>query len=264
MRDAVEHDARSWQPMVARCCAGRRRKAARAGRRRGRATRPWAGRSALGAYPPPARPRRGAGAGRGLLLRPDRLPGPGRASDLAGLADRGHRRPRDGGAAGGRHRPEANIILATGRVFDVLDVPAAARARRPGPDGRGPDVKPGPVALSAGDRALFFVATRGAPADEDEWWSCHLDCEPDDVRRGRRAALALPGQLRARPAVPAARRGRGPVAARARQPSAARRAAAARVPGRRLRGGAAMTGERRRSRLGRAVRARAARSCPAG
>ena len=20
---------------------------------------------------------------------------------------------------------------------------------------------------------------RGAPADEDEWWSCHLDCEPD-------------------------------------------------------------------------------------
>jgi hypothetical protein len=46
-------------------------------------------------------------------------------------------------------------------------------------------VRAGPVALSAetqasGDRALFFVATRGAPADEDEWWSCHLDREPDD------------------------------------------------------------------------------------
>ena len=37
-----------------------------------------------------------------------------------------------------------------------------------------------PGALPADDRALFFVATRGAPADEDEWWSCHLDCEPDD------------------------------------------------------------------------------------
>jgi len=46
-------------------------------------------------------------------------------------------------------------------------------------------VRTGPVALSpqalaADDRALFFVATRGAPVDEDEWWSCHLDCEPDD------------------------------------------------------------------------------------
>jgi Bifunctional DNA primase/polymerase, N-terminal len=78
-----------------------------------------------------------------------------------------------------RERPEANIVLVTGRVFDVLDVPAAAgtaalarmkRAR----------VRTGPVALSGDGRALFFVATRGAPADEDEWWSCHLDSEPDD------------------------------------------------------------------------------------
>jgi hypothetical protein len=83
-----------------------------------------------------------------------------------------------------RERPQANIILVTGRVFDVLDVPAAAgtvalaRMDRAG-------VQAGPVALSAGaqaadDRALFFVASRGAHADEDEWWSCHLDCEPDD------------------------------------------------------------------------------------
>jgi len=83
-----------------------------------------------------------------------------------------------------RERPEANIILVTGRVFDALDVPAAAgtaalaRMERAG-------VQVGPVALSPdaqghGDRALFFVAPRGASADEDEWWSCHLDCEPDD------------------------------------------------------------------------------------
>ena len=78
-----------------------------------------------------------------------------------------------------RERPEANIVLVTGRVFDVLDVPAAAgtavlarlkRAR----------VAAGPVALSGDGRALFFVGTRGAPADEDEWWPCQLDSAPDD------------------------------------------------------------------------------------
>lgn len=79
-------------------------------------------------------------------------------------------------------RPWANIILVTGRVFDVLDVPAPA-----GPVAlamlASAGVQPGPVALSAGDRALFFVATRGAAGDEVEWWSCHLDCEPDTVAR---------------------------------------------------------------------------------
>ena len=78
-----------------------------------------------------------------------------------------------------RERPAANIVLVTGRVFDVLDVPAAAcpaalarlkRAR----------VTAGPVALSGDRRALFFVRTRGAPADEDEWWPCQLDREPGD------------------------------------------------------------------------------------
>ena len=75
--------------------------------------------------------------------------------------------------------PEANPMLVTGRVFDVLDVPAAGGAvalrqmRRSG-------VSPGPVA-EAGDRMLFFVTTRGAPANEDEWWSCHLDSEPENV-----------------------------------------------------------------------------------
>jgi Bifunctional DNA primase/polymerase, N-terminal len=76
--------------------------------------------------------------------------------------------------------PTANVVLATGRVFDVLDVPASvgvtalAKMERAG-------LRPGPVAISTGNRAHFFVRTRGAPADENEWWSCHLDCEPEDV-----------------------------------------------------------------------------------
>jgi hypothetical protein len=77
-----------------------------------------------------------------------------------------------------RERPEANIILVTGRAFDVLDVPAAAGqaalARM-----KQARVLAGPVALSGSGRALFFVGTRGAPADEDEWWPCQLDSEPD-------------------------------------------------------------------------------------
>ena len=74
--------------------------------------------------------------------------------------------------------PEANVILVTGRVFDVLDVPANAGATALTLMERSA-VRPGPVAISAGDRALFFVATRGTPADEDEWWPCNLDCEPE-------------------------------------------------------------------------------------
>ncbi len=75
--------------------------------------------------------------------------------------------------------PTANVILVTGRTFDVLDVPgsvgmtALARMERSG-------LRPGPVAMSTG-RAQFFVRSRGAPADENEWWSCHLDCEPETI-----------------------------------------------------------------------------------
>jgi Bifunctional DNA primase/polymerase, N-terminal len=77
-----------------------------------------------------------------------------------------------------RERPQASIILVTGRVFDVLDVPAqAGSAGLARMDAAG--VAPGPVAITGGDRAFFFIVTRGAPDDEDEWWSCHLDCEPD-------------------------------------------------------------------------------------
>jgi hypothetical protein len=71
-------------------------------------------------------------------------------------------------------RPLAGIILPTGRVFDVFEVPAAAgdlamtRIERHG-------LPAGPVAALGNDRRLFFVATRGAPDDEDEWWSSDLD-----------------------------------------------------------------------------------------
>jgi Bifunctional DNA primase/polymerase, N-terminal len=75
-------------------------------------------------------------------------------------------------------RPLANVILVTGRTFDVLDVPAAAGTAALAMMDRS-TVRPGPVAISTGNRALFFVTTRGTPADEDEWWSCHLDSEPE-------------------------------------------------------------------------------------
>lgn len=76
-------------------------------------------------------------------------------------------------------RPDANVILPTGRVFDVLDVPAEAGAGAlPRIEAEGLPI--GPVANVADERYLFFVATR-TPVDEDEWWSCHLDCSPETV-----------------------------------------------------------------------------------
>jgi Bifunctional DNA primase/polymerase, N-terminal len=82
-------------------------------------------------------------------------------------------------------RPEANVILVTGRVFDVLDVPAAAGAAAlDRMQAAGAAV--GPVACLGTDRMLFFVMTRGSPADEDEWWSCGLDSEPESVTPGLR------------------------------------------------------------------------------
>jgi Bifunctional DNA primase/polymerase, N-terminal len=82
-------------------------------------------------------------------------------------------------------RPEANVILVTGRVFDVLDVPAVAGAAAlERLDAAG--VAVGPVAVVGQERMLFFVMTRGSPADEDEWWSCGLDSEPESVVAGLR------------------------------------------------------------------------------
>ncbi|MFD0901524.1 bifunctional DNA primase/polymerase [Actinomadura sediminis] len=77
-------------------------------------------------------------------------------------------------------RPQAGIILPTGRVFDVLDIPADAGYRALARIERD-DLPVGPVAAVGAERLLFFVTTRGAPMDEDEWWSCHLDCSPEDV-----------------------------------------------------------------------------------
>jgi Bifunctional DNA primase/polymerase, N-terminal len=76
-------------------------------------------------------------------------------------------------------RPEAAVILVTGRVFDVLEVPAeVGAAALAGIERAG--LEAGPVG-QAGGRMLFFVTTRGAPVDEDEWWSCRLDCEPENI-----------------------------------------------------------------------------------
>jgi Bifunctional DNA primase/polymerase, N-terminal len=75
-------------------------------------------------------------------------------------------------------RPETNVILVTGRVFDVLDVPATAGATALSKMAAA-GLPTGPVAVQGAERMLFFVATRGAPADEDEWWSCGLDSSPD-------------------------------------------------------------------------------------
>jgi Bifunctional DNA primase/polymerase, N-terminal len=77
-----------------------------------------------------------------------------------------------------RERPGANIILVTGRVFDVLDMPATAGLAALAQLDRA-GAATGPVAVTADGRVLFFVTTRGAPTVEDEWWSCHLDSEPD-------------------------------------------------------------------------------------
>ncbi|GAB3479721.1 bifunctional DNA primase/polymerase [Nocardiopsis coralliicola] len=75
--------------------------------------------------------------------------------------------------------PGANVILPTGRVFDVFDVPAEAGVMALARMGRS-GVRTGPVAAVDTDRYLFYVATR-SPSDEDEWWSCHLDCVPETV-----------------------------------------------------------------------------------
>jgi len=75
-------------------------------------------------------------------------------------------------------RPEANVILVTGRVFDVLDVPAVAGATALSLM-TAAEVETGPVAVLGAERMHFYVATRGAPVDEDEWWSCGLDASPD-------------------------------------------------------------------------------------
>src|SRR5262249_59176832 len=66
-----------------------------------------------------------------------------------------------------RDRPGASIILITGRVFDVLDVPARAGLLALERISRSPAAT-GPVAVSAADRALVFCYPPGAPPAHDE------------------------------------------------------------------------------------------------
>jgi hypothetical protein len=112
-----------------------------------------------------------------------------------------------------RDRPDASIILVTGRIFDVLDVPARVGLLALERMGRSPAVM-GPVALSADNRALFFATTRGAPANEEEWWSCHLDCEPESFA----PVAGLRWHCRESFVVAPARTGRGPGAHWVRDP----------------------------------------------
>ncbi|MGV9302253.1 MULTISPECIES: bifunctional DNA primase/polymerase [unclassified Nonomuraea] len=78
-----------------------------------------------------------------------------------------------------QREPEANVILPTGRVFDVFDVPLTAGLTALSRMDAA-DFHSGPVA-SHGDRVLFYVATRGNPEDEDEWWTCSLDVAPTSI-----------------------------------------------------------------------------------
>ncbi|MFJ5528663.1 bifunctional DNA primase/polymerase [Streptomyces sp. NPDC093261] len=79
-----------------------------------------------------------------------------------------------------RHQPQANFITATGMVHDVLDVP-----REAGEEALeallASGVEVGPVATTGDGRMLFFTLTRGTPEDEDEWWPCALDCQPETM-----------------------------------------------------------------------------------
>jgi hypothetical protein len=127
----------------------------------------------------PALVARGQPRGSGRACSCDRIgcPAPGAHPISAAWQIEASSDPADA-ARWWRERPDASIILVTGRVFDVLDVPARAGQLALERISHSPAAM-GPVALSADNRALFFASTRGAPADEDEWWSCHLDCEPD-------------------------------------------------------------------------------------
>ena len=167
---------------------------------------------AVGPHPGPARHRvpalatRGQARGSGRACSCDRVgcPAPGAHPISPAWQIEASSDPADV-ARWWRDRPDANIILVTGRVFAVLDVPATAGRLALERIRRSPAAT-GPVALSADNRALFFAATRGAPADEDEWWSCHLDCEPDSST----PVAGLRWHCRDSYVVAPARTGRGP------------------------------------------------------
>ena len=97
-------------------------------------------------------------------------------------------------------RPEANVILVTGRVFDVLDVPAVAGATvlaRMAAAG----VETGPVAVQGAERMHFYVSDQGRAGRRGRVVVVRPRLLAGHVHPDRGAALALPGQLRARPAL---------------------------------------------------------------
>jgi len=65
--------------------------------------------------------------------------------------------------------------VETGPVSVLLSAAASSlRTSRGVADGRA-----GAPGMLSTDRMHLYVLTRGAPADEDEWWSCGLDASPD-------------------------------------------------------------------------------------
>jgi hypothetical protein len=161
---AVEYAAMGWP-----VCAGARSMGESAGA---------AGSSRSRSFRPTASPR-DRGTGRACSCDRVGCPAPGAHPVSAAWQIEATSDPLEAGRYW-LERPDANVILATGRVFDVLDVPAPAGAAALAMMSRS-GVQPGPVAAGVGGRALFFVTTRGAPEDEGEWWSCQLDCEPENV-----------------------------------------------------------------------------------
>jgi hypothetical protein len=76
--------------------------------------------------------------------------------------------------------PSANVILVTGRVFDILEVRAVPGAAALAAMARD-SVETGPVAMLGAGIMHFYVSTRGAPFDEYEWWSCGLDASSESA-----------------------------------------------------------------------------------
>jgi len=216
---------------------GRRRAVERmAGRRRRVRGHGWP--VCAGAHPP-GRPERGAGTSRACSCDRMGCPAPGAHPMSPRVAGGGDgRSDHSRGPVAGQAGCECDPADRPG--VRVLDVPAAAGTAALGLMERS-GVRPGPVALSAGDRALFFVLTRGTPEDEHEWWSCHLDCEPETVTEGDGPALALQGQLRAGPALQVRPCQHRAMAARSGGASAAGRGPPARIPRRRVRGSRRMS-----------------------
>ena len=187
----IETVLRRRAPQGSRADGGRRRRVRGA----------WAGRSA----PAPIRRaalQRGAGGGRACSCDRIGCPAPGAhpmspAWQVEATRRSGHGRELVAGA--GRMRTSSWPPAGYSTYWTCRprrESAALALMERAG-------VRPGPVAVSAGDRALFFVLTRGTPGRRARMVVLPSGLRARDRDRGDRPALALPGQLRAGPAIPA-------------------------------------------------------------